>query len=125
MRAFIGIVVMFWPAVVAAEFYNGSALHDLCSQDRAATYIAGFIDKAQQDDMATFLFMPGEESGTRTTAVREIGNQIKGCLPQKATLGQLNDIVCEYVKNNPKARTAKTGSAMIRFALVEAFPCWK
>jgi hypothetical protein len=46
------------------------------------------------------------------------------CLPSRATIGQLVAISKNYLKANPSTWTM-SAATVIRFALVDAFPCGK
>lgn len=115
---FLALVI---PSAAFCEVYNGNELHQLCLQDRAHQYIAGHIDKAEQDAVG-MLILSADAKGDMVETVRKI---VKGyCLPPKATLGQATDVVCKYIKENPKDRT-KPATVMVGLALNEAFPCSK
>jgi len=43
-------------------------------------------------------------------------------IPAQATAGQLKDVVCNYLRDNPKYR-ASTASSLTIMALRDAFPC--
>lgn len=122
-RLIVGFCLMASPS--AAEVFSGNELHRFCQEDRAAMYVAGVLDKADQDSTFIYFITPGEASSARTATIQKLQSSIRNyCLPPKSTLGQVSDVVCKYIKENPKERD-KTGAAMILFALGEAFPCPK
>ncbi len=44
------------------------------------------------------------------------------CVPEQATAGQLVDIMCQYLENNPNSRHHRADFLTFN-ALFEAFPC--
>jgi hypothetical protein len=120
-RWFAILILALSASSASATFYNGNELYELCQRDRVALYIAGYLDKSWQDRIATTYFMP--ESSSKNAAVKAVNKAIRGyCIPERATLGQLGDVVCKYVKENPKDRT-KEAVGLINLAFLDAFPC--
>lgn len=115
------IWALLFPSAAFGEAYNGNELQQLCLQDRALFYVAGHIDKGEQDAVG-MLLLTNDFNSVQAKTARTV---IKGyCLPPKATLGQATDVVCKYVRENPKDRT-KPAAVMVSLALNEAFPCPK
>lgn len=120
MRQVIFTVVAAAVAIVAtsparaAGYYTGSELHASCiaqSPEAAAPqkramcrgYIGGAIDALTLDH-----FLRGQQA----------------CIPNEVTLGQIIDVVTNYLRDNPASR--HNGAALIaRVAIVEAFPSCK
>lgn len=51
-------------------------------------------------------------------------NEVPLCLPNNIPLGQLTDIVCVHIQNNPKERHYSASINAFK-ALIDAFPCKK
>ena len=85
-----------------AQFINGNQLH--------ADFNGSAADKA---------FALGYVSGVVDSFDEELF-----CIPVKAELGQLRDIVRQFVANNPKQRHRHAG-ALVVFSLATEFPCKK
>lgn len=85
----------------SAGFYNGNDLAEQCrrkSKLLTLGYVVGIVD-------------------TLETIVPE-----KMCIPGQVTAGQLVDILCKYVEDNPNKRH-HSGELIALASLNEAFPC--
>lgn len=83
----------------AAAPITGNDLHRWCSGTRLMVlgYVSGVTD------MTGFLRDPV-------------------CLPDSVTMGQINDVVCKWIDDNPKERNRK-GAQVTLMALRDAWPC--
>ncbi len=88
-----------WPA--HAAFKSGNDLLEYCEKEKGSFdrgvcggYIIGVVDNS--------------------------GTQI--CLPDGVIVGQLQDVVVQFLKNNPNSRHY-TGSSIVALSLKKAFPC--
>lgn len=83
-------------------FLTGNSLHESCRSNAAAPYILGMID------------------GLRLA--EQFGAARKVCIPSGVIGGQLQDVVCRYLADNPSQRhVPATYMAMV--ALQGAYPC--
>jgi hypothetical protein len=85
-----------------AQYINGNMLHSyfqgtVSDRQFALGYVGGVVDALDDE-----LF----------------------CIPSKANLGQLRDIVQQFLTNNPSVRQ-QHGAALVAVALMEVFPCKK
>jgi hypothetical protein len=89
----------------AAAFLDGNRLHEWC-QDANRNFATGYIAGA-----ADHMWIMGEIRGQHFI-----------CVPEQATLGQLRDIVCNYLRDKPTDRHYSAAS-VAGTALQMAWPC--
>lgn len=91
---------------VAEERYfeTGNTLYSSCKNGTSIAYIMGVTDG---------LMLIGNIQGS---------NIKFACLPSAATAGQINDIVCKYLRENPENR-AQIAPVIIWNALAPSFKC--
>jgi hypothetical protein len=98
--------------LAAAGFYDGNELHEMLNSPdalhraRGMAYIAGSFDALDGLDRV---------AGGRS-------NNFTFCQPENMTLGQLNDIVRQFLHANPTKRSQEA-YRLVLAALVTAFPC--
>jgi hypothetical protein len=102
MKTFIAMCLTALLSTAHAQFINGNQLH--------ADFNGSASDKA---------FALGYVSGVVDSFDEELF-----CVPVKAELGQLRDIVRKFVASNPKERHRHAG-ALVVFSLATEFPCKK
>jgi hypothetical protein len=79
MRLIAATILSLVPAMVQAA--DGNQLHELCRSGDAVYYVSGLVDGLILTNSAKNL-----------------------CIPRSATTGQLKDVVCKYVRDNPQLR---------------------
>ena len=84
----------------SASYYNGNDMYAACRRDSQ-------------------IFLMGYTMGV----VDALANY-EACIPEEATVGQLVDVVCQYIKNNPSRRHVE-GESLVFFSIRDAFPCKK
>lgn len=86
------------------QFVDGNSLHRDCEARRphVREYILGAFDAYTQ---------LADRAGLKSI-----------CLSENVSAGQLRDVVCSYLSNNPSKRHIGA-SALVAAATVEAFPC--
>jgi hypothetical protein len=108
-----------------ASFYSGNDVYDFCQHDRAAAfaYIAGLYDEAPHaafaiDGMRDLSKPPQNHPVVKFALKRVVGY----CTPEHATLEQVTDVFCKYLREFPEKRD---GQPPIPFseALTKAWPC--
>jgi hypothetical protein len=106
-------------------FYSGNDVYDFCQHDRAAAfaYVAGLYDGAAHaafaiDGMRDLGKSPKNDAVVNFALKRVIGY----CKPEHATLEQVTDVFCKYLREFPEKRD---GLPAILFseALTKAWPC--
>lgn len=114
------------PLPASADFYAGDTIRKLCKDDNPLLlgYLAGWIDKWDRD---TGMLADGFESEKTPQAKRTVLTYLQKategiCIPDDANLGQIQNILCNYVDRNPSKRTL--GSAeLISASLRQAWRC--
>jgi hypothetical protein len=126
----VGLAVLLMslalPLPAAADFYAGDTIRKLCKDDSPLLlgYLAGWIDKWDRD---TAMLAAGFESEKTPQAKRTVLTYLQKategiCVPEDANLGQIQNILCNYVERNPSKR--QLGSAeLISGSLKEAWRC--
>jgi Rap1a immunity proteins len=105
-------------------FYSGNDVYGFCQYDRAVAfaYIAGLHDEAAH--AAWVVGTP--PTGLTPTIDRKIDFQLKRivgyCAPSGATVEQVADVFCKYLKDSPEKRDGLP-SMLFSEALTKAWPC--
>lgn len=97
---------------VAAQFYDGNRLHELCSSTPAfaAGFVSGVIDREWL-------------SATGVTDTGKPLSEVKSfCLPSTVTVTQVRDVVCKALDETPETRHWMA-VMLASNALNEAYPC--
>jgi hypothetical protein len=100
-------------------FYNGNDVYGFCQYDRvvAFAYIAGLYDEAGHAAMVI-----DDSRHSRAAADFQLKRIVGYCTPRDATVEQVADVFCKYLKDSPEKRD---GLPPILFseALTKAWPC--
>lgn len=99
--SFAGVIL-----VSGLALFNGNDLHKACT-DGNKQFLTGYVG-------GTFDMLEG--------AKVQAGVKSAYCKPRKATLGQLVDITCKWLKENP-AQRHRPAALVANMALAEAYPC--
>ena len=83
---------------------------------RAAAYAAGLIDSASSSARAM------DWLDDRALAVTAVELILPYCLPEEATLRQVTDVFCNYLRDTPQERH-RTGPNLFDEAMEKAWPC--
>lgn len=100
MKKFIAIL-LFVPMVAHAEFESGNTL----------------LSKLDSSTIADRMFALGYVIG-----VVDAYMNVSVCPPQGVTAGQINDMVRNYISNNPATRN-RSADLLISEALKQVWPC--
>jgi ABC-type sugar transport system substrate-binding protein len=104
-------------------FYSGNDVYGFCQHDRAVAfaYVAGLYDEAAHAAFAIDSMRGLGKSGDAGVdfALRRV---VGYCKPEHATLEQVTDVFCKYLREFPEKRD---GFPPILFseALTKAWPC--
>jgi hypothetical protein len=103
----IGALLAATPAEARVVTDDGNELLEVCTRDDyfSQGYCLGYI-RALSDGVDMVLYT---------------GNQ-KICYGDNVTIGQIRDVVIDYVKRNPAKRN-KNAMVLVSWALAEAWPC--
>jgi len=112
-----------------AGFFTGNDLNSLCQgggQNFVTLYVAGVIDKAEQDVVLTNSEITALEALQHADKLASIGvltQSIQGfCLSKEIIPSQAADVVCNYLRDHHETRQ-KPASFLVNDALVKAWPC--
>jgi hypothetical protein len=126
MRMTLAAAMFIIPTMAAAGFYDGNKLHQACHESLSTVtgYLAGWYDTRDLDIKRTRAAAKKTSDPGGTITLHILATDMGGgiCLPENATLGQITDVVCKYLKDNPTMRHF-TASSLTDIALREAFPC--
>jgi hypothetical protein len=100
MRTFIAAALLM-ASSAHAEFYTGNEIHNYMSSSKSheRSLALGFV-----------------------AGVHDVYSDISICAPGNATLGQLHDVVKQYLEATPQRRHL-TAQELIRDVLSAAYPC--
>jgi hypothetical protein len=112
-------------ALPPTTFYSGNDVYDFCQHDRAAAfaYVAGLYDGAAHAAFAIDGIRDLGKSPKNDAVVNFALKRVVGyCKPERATLEQVTDVFCKYLREFPEKRD---GLPAILFseALTKAWPC--
>jgi hypothetical protein len=107
-------------------FYSGNDVYGFCRHDRAVAfaYVAGLYDEAAHaaivvDDLRHY----GSKTQQNDIEVDFALKRVVGyCAPTHATLEQVTDVFCKYLKDAPEKRDGLP-SILFSDALTKAWPC--
>jgi hypothetical protein len=113
----------------ARAFYSGNDVYDLCQTHRIAAlaYVAGLYDEAAHaawviDGTRITIFSNPQRDLSDRMADYALSRVVGYCVPRAATLDQVTDVFCKYLRDTPEERH---GLPPILFseALTKAWPC--
>jgi Rap1a immunity proteins len=111
--------------IPAKSFFSGNDVYQWCQHDKmmAQAYVAGMYDEAAHgaaaiDDMRHFSAMPKNDVEVDFALDRVAGF----CMPEHATLEQITDVFCAYLRDSPAKRDGLP-SIMFNDALKQAWGC--
>jgi hypothetical protein len=110
---FLFILLMLISRTADAQFYDGNKLFDVCTANRAdSTYDSKWGECVGYVTAIADLLLYG--------GVPALG--WNACVPAGATIGQIRDVVIQYLYQHPEMRH-QTAIGMTAVALRTAFPC--
>jgi hypothetical protein len=111
-----------------AEAMDGNKLFEGCRQQYRvglSGYVAGVWDKAGSDAVTATVYLAMQDRKKSEHMDKMLMDGMNAaCLPQGVTNGQMVDVICKFLRDNPAERH-KLGSDLTMNALVTAFPCEK
>jgi Rap1a immunity proteins len=122
-------IALFIDMVRIAAAFSGNNIVEMCrtNPELVAMYAAGVSD-AHSDTVWTFELIR-EKPDLDEHLVEDLKNVetiVAGryCVPEGATVRQVGDVFCKFLRENP-ARRQYTASLLFRSAMTEAWPCGK
>jgi hypothetical protein len=112
-----------------SSFFSGNDVYDWCQHDQsmALAYTAGQFDSSVHAsytiEMMRDPLKNGEKEAKNGVLVdMSIERVIGFCKPQHATMQQITDIFCHYLRDNPADRDGLP-AILLNKALTKAWPC--
>lgn len=129
---FVGVFLLANAAIAKAET-TGNELHRFCEPRSALLdgYVSGVVDKATVDIAALYdlyrVTLNISDAVARTERDAHEFNKAavvisQFCVPKGATRGQVTDVFCKYLKDNPAERQKNATKLMVT-ALNRVWPC--
>jgi Rap1a immunity proteins len=121
------LVSVGWPIIAyPGAAFTGNELHNLCNQTSRPLltgFVVGVSEKAQLDlASAAGYFLALGKKQLSVQDVAYLGLVSNYCTRDNVTFGQLGDVVCKYLTENPAERD-KAAADLVMDALHAAFPC--
>ena len=133
MRKIASVVLLLASTPAFAEiptssFFSGNDVYDWCQHDptMALGYIAGQFDGLVHaaytiDSMRPLAGVEKKDSSAEILVNMSIERVIGFCMPEHATMRQITDIFCQYLRDVPKER-AGLPAIILNRALTKAWP---
>ncbi|MBX4895915.1 Rap1a/Tai family immunity protein [Rhizobium bangladeshense] len=132
-RLGVTLAISLLSSTAHAGFFNGNELYKNCTQSGSNSfmtgYVSGWVDKWQYDAYQVQQAAKGKNTQSAADLMVEmvfLGIAIdKGiCMPENATAGQVADVFCKFLQDNP-AQRADSGNILLSKALAGSFSCSK
>ena len=119
--AFVSVWLCILAAPASAQVaFDGNKILHWCESDRftLSTFVMGSLDASEHAWRVMNSLDPKEDSSLRTAQ-----RMVKGyCAPGEATVPQVIEVFCAYVKSNPEVRAGRA-SRLLRDSMVKKWPC--
>lgn len=99
MKHIITTIVLFASTTASADFYTGNELLDRMQDPARAGIAMGYV-----------------------AGVSDMGSGEYHCAPGDVTLGQIRDMVKQYLINNPRNRHM-SAAVLVSIPLIDTWPC--
>ena len=100
---------VFLPGKSKANFITGNDFYEYCD-----------FKSAPENSLKTSYYVMGVVDTAKTKILGS--GLISICFPSKASIVQMRDVVCKYIRDNTEHRDVQA-SVLITLALQHAFPC--
>lgn len=123
IAALAAVFLMSHATPALASFESGNELHEKCTERDGSfgrAYCLGFV--AATVDAHTETLLRNLVANMDKEGFGEMNFKRSFCLRQNVTLGQLRDVVAQYLERRPAVRD-KAAAQLVIDALQEAFPC--
>jgi hypothetical protein len=107
-----------------SQFYTGNELYPLCEQSRRVVYgyVAGAADHAMHSLEALLIFQMDTPFVIDRPGWKATKERILGSYSPRVTVGQLGDVLCNYLRDAPQERH-ESAAALFSRAMSRAWPC--
>ncbi|GEC14650.1 Rap1a/Tai family immunity protein [Nitrobacter winogradskyi] len=134
MRALIILLFLVFSNSANAQLYSGNMMHEACEGPKRApilAYIAGVLDQDQVNlgrvAQAQLRVWTGKQDIAAVKAVDSAMTNLTGdiqqyCLPKNASLIQISDVFCKYLKDYPAKRHVGASELVVE-SLLNVWPC--
>lgn len=110
----------------AAAGFTGNTIYEQCvnrNRGGISAYVAGVWEKASLDLFTAALYVVTKETDPEARKHNFLLPGISNaCVPQGVTMGQMADVFCKYLTENPNRRQSGAASLVMK-SLENAFPC--
>ena len=127
--AIVSIFTALTVTHAAAQFLSADDLHSWCKSNRsmASAYAAGMADEAAHSLFVLDSFKPmssADSASSALIATTKIGTELIGgsCRPSDATLDQVTDALCNFLRDFPRDRHAPP-ALVFGQAMGKRWPC--
>ncbi len=127
--AIIAMLAALTVTHAAAQFLSADDLHSWCKSNRsmASAYAAGMADEAAHSLFVLDSFKPmsnADSASSALIATTKIGTELIGgsCRPPDATLDQVTDALCNFLRDFPSDRHAPP-ALVFGQAMGKRWPC--
>jgi hypothetical protein len=132
MKALLSALLLGASVTTAnAGFFNGNDIYKDCKhEDRSSFltgYVSGWMDKWGSDDYyfdEAVKIEQGSKDQSYMPQLKFLQSYVAGniCVPEKVQVGQIVDVYCKYLKDNP-AKRASSGDSLLMGAVKDAWQC--
>jgi hypothetical protein len=131
---YLTILLCLFASSANAQFFSGNDLYALCGKRGTfiEAFVAGVYDQAVVDhsgidfirkSMSNPKFKDLPRQSEQVALLGSLRDMVKPyCLPRGATVGQLGEVFCKYLRENP-AKRAGSSALLAKLAFAEAWPC--
>lgn len=127
--ALVPILAALTVTQAAAQFLRAGDLHAWCQSNRpmASAYAAGMADEAAHSLLVLDSIKPvpsADSASSALIATTKIGTELIGgsCRPPDATLDQVTDALCNFLRDSPRDRHAPPALVFSQ-AMGKRWPC--
>ena len=127
--ALVAMLAALTMSHAAAQFRSADDLHAWCKSNRsmASAYAAGMADEAAHSLYVLDSFRPmssADSASSALIATTKIGTELIGgsCRPADASLDQVTDALCEFLREFPRDRRAPPALVFSQ-AMGKRWPC--
>jgi hypothetical protein len=127
--AIVSILTALTMTQAAAQFLRAGDLHAWCQSNRpmASAYAAGMADEAAHSLLVLDSIKPvssADSASSALIATTKIGTELIGgsCRPPDATLDQVTDALCNFLRDSPRDRHAPPALVFSQ-AMGKRWPC--
>lgn len=127
-------ILCFCASAANAQFFSGNDLYPLCGKRGSIVpaFVAGASDKSTiehsnidyiRKSMTNPKFKDLPQQNQMVELLGSVRDMVRPyCMPSGATVNQIGEVFCKYLKENP-AKRADPSALLVKMAFAEAWPC--